>query len=139
MDLPALRSEKGGANMLQTLSSFEKYKKFLMTQEERGGIVRIYSSGVKMTLKVRIAPMETTPFPIVYRFPCFKNDNNSQFLFCSKNWARVIPGNYPRSSIHVYHFCLHVVHFCSTWMTSCMQFEKIEGWSFWTDISVKVL
>ena len=31
------------------------------------------------------------------------------------------------SSIHVYHFCLHVVHICSTWMTSCMQFEKIEG------------
>ena len=27
-------------------------------------------------------------------------------------------------SIYVYHFCLHVVHFCSTWMTSCMQFEK---------------
>ena len=41
------------------------------------------------------------------------------------------------SSIHVYHFCLHVVHFCSTWMTPCMQFEKIEGWSFWTGILVK--
>ena len=31
------------------------------------------------------------------------------------------------SSILVYHFCLHVVHFYSTWMMSCMQFEKIEG------------
>ena len=31
------------------------------------------------------------------------------------------------SSILVYHFCLHAQHFCSTWMTSCMQFKKIEG------------
>ena len=31
----------------------------MMTYEERGGIVGIYSSGVKMTLKVRKAPMET--------------------------------------------------------------------------------
>ena len=30
-----------------------------MTSQERGGIVGTYSSGVKMTLKVRIAPMET--------------------------------------------------------------------------------
>ena len=35
-------------------------KQILMTWEERGGIVGIYSSGVKTTLKVRIAPMETT-------------------------------------------------------------------------------
>ena len=41
------------------------------------------------------------------------------------------------SILLVYHFCLHAQHFCSTWMTSCMQFEKIEGWSFWTGISVK--
>ena len=26
---------------------------------------------------------------------------------------------------------------CSTWMTSCVQFEKTEGLSFWTDIWVK--
>ena len=31
-----------------------------MVQEERGGIVRTYSSGVKMTCKARIIPMETT-------------------------------------------------------------------------------
>ena len=31
-----------------------------MTQEEGGGIVGIYSSGVKMTLKVGLVPMETT-------------------------------------------------------------------------------
>ena len=31
-----------------------------MTQEERGGIVVIYSRGVKTTLKARKAPMETT-------------------------------------------------------------------------------
>ena len=31
-----------------------------MTQEERGDIVGIYSSGVKMTLKVGLVPMETT-------------------------------------------------------------------------------
>ena len=31
------------------------------------------------------------------------------------------------SSIHVYLFCLHVVHFRATWMTSCVQFEIIEG------------
>ena len=35
-------------------------KQILMMYEERGGIVRIYSSGVKMTLKARKAPMETT-------------------------------------------------------------------------------
>ena len=34
--------------------------KVLMTQEERGGIVGIYSSGVKMTLKVWFTPMKTT-------------------------------------------------------------------------------
>ena len=43
----------------------------------------------------------------------------------------VIINNLPQwtsySSIHVYLFCLHVVHICSTWMTSCVQFEKIEG------------
>ena len=32
-----------------------------MTQEERGGIIGTDSSGVKMTLKVRLTPMETTP------------------------------------------------------------------------------
>ena len=31
------------------------------------------------------------------------------------------------SSIHVYLFLQHVVHNCSTWMTSCVQFEKKEG------------
>ena len=31
-----------------------------MTWDERGGIVGIYSSGVKMTLKVRLTPMKTT-------------------------------------------------------------------------------
>ena len=31
-----------------------------MKQEDRGGIVGTYSSGVKMTLKVRKPPMETT-------------------------------------------------------------------------------
>ena len=31
-----------------------------MMQEEREGIVAIYSSGVKMTLKARKVPMETT-------------------------------------------------------------------------------
>ena len=31
-----------------------------MTQEERGGIVGTYSSGVKTTLKVGIKQMETT-------------------------------------------------------------------------------
>ena len=35
-------------------------KQILMTQEERGGIVETYSSGVKTTLKVRITPMQTT-------------------------------------------------------------------------------
>ena len=34
-----------------------------MTLEERGGMFGIYSSGVKMTLKVRIKPIETTNFP----------------------------------------------------------------------------
>ena len=43
----------------------------------------------------------------------------------------------PVSSIHVYHFCLHVVNICSTWLTSCKQFEKIEGQSFRTGILVK--
>ena len=63
------------------------------------GTSNIHSSGGKMTPKVRIAPMETTPFTIVNRFPCFKNDNYSQFLLCPKNWARVIPGNYPGSYV----------------------------------------
>ena len=31
-----------------------------MTLDERGGILGIYSSGVKMTLKATKAPMETT-------------------------------------------------------------------------------
>ena len=31
------------------------------------------------------------------------------------------------SSILVYLFLQHVVHICSTWMTSCVQFEKTEG------------
>ena len=31
-----------------------------MTQDQRGGMVVMHSSGVKMTLKVKIAPMETT-------------------------------------------------------------------------------
>ena len=35
----------------------------------------------------------------------------------------------PCSSIHVYLFCLHVVHFSSAWMTSCVQFEKIERYT----------
>ena len=37
-----------------------------MTLVERGGTIGTYSSGVKMTLKVRITPMETT-----------KNKNNA--------------------------------------------------------------
>ena len=40
--------------------------KLAATQEERGGILGIYFSGVKMTLKVRIAPMETT---VILNFP----------------------------------------------------------------------
>ena len=32
-----------------------------------------------------------------------------------------------KSSILVYLFLQHVVHICSTWMTSCVQFEKNEG------------
>ena len=35
-------------------------KQILMTEEERGGIVGIYSSGVKMTLNVRKPPMDST-------------------------------------------------------------------------------
>ena len=31
------------------------------------------------------------------------------------------------SSILVYLFLQHAVHNCSTWMTSCVQFEKNEG------------
>ena len=41
VDIYALRSEKGGANMLRT---FEKPKQILMRQEERAGIAGIYSS-----------------------------------------------------------------------------------------------
>ena len=33
-----------------------------MTEDERGGMVGIFSSGVKTTLKVRTTPMETTSF-----------------------------------------------------------------------------
>ena len=50
-------------NLEQKKWSFiARYKQILMTQDKRGGKVGIYSSGVKMTLKVGLAPMETTPF-----------------------------------------------------------------------------
>ena len=41
-------------------SVFARYKQILMTQEQRGGTIGIYSIGVKMTLKVGSTPMETT-------------------------------------------------------------------------------
>ena len=34
----------------------------------------------------------------------------------------------------VYLFLQHAAQICPTWMTSCMQFEKLEGYSFGTDI-----
>ena len=45
-------------------SLFARYKLILMSQEERGGIVGIYSTRVKITLKVGLVPMETTLFRI---------------------------------------------------------------------------
>ena len=41
MDYPALRSEKGGANTLRSLSPFEKYKKYWwhkMKEEPKNGV-----------------------------------------------------------------------------------------------------
>ena len=60
MDKPAQRSEKARANLLRSLFLFEKYERNIDDVGERGGIVGTYSSGVKMTLKVRITPMEPT-------------------------------------------------------------------------------
>ena len=52
-------SLENNLNLLEHNKSL-KHQKKLMTQEGRGGILGIYSSGVKTALKVWSTPMETT-------------------------------------------------------------------------------
>ena len=74
----ALSSEKGRAYMLGTLVSLEKCKTNIDDVELKRRnpepkkwslfvIVGTYSSGVKMTLKVRITPMETTSIKLNFK------------------------------------------------------------------------